>query len=233
MKRISVLALHFFLPFWFISFPHFSVADLLVTPAVIDFRNDSPPRQNIEIKNPHNSSSLYIDIRVNQVTDPDTEQQTLTPVTKSHDQILTVTPSRFVLPPQNTRDITFTTMKTPVNTDQVFQIQINATPIQEAGLTEPYKKNAHTVLIILRPEEPLVRLTTKRNNNDLKIHNAGNTSVVLYDGMRCSADTEPDCKPVSSKRLYSDQTWLLPLPRNHTICFEVYDGKQSYRKTFR
>ncbi len=213
-----------------LAVPRVFAANLQITPAVVEFSANTPSRQSIEVAASDDRSAQYIEVSISRVLNPGTQQERLITVSANDDSSLIVTPPRFVLPVNGTKAIELTSMKTPANKDQVFQLTMTSSVISEATESTASTKKSQTVLVILRPEETTPQLATNRTNGQLIISNTDNTNVVLYDGMSCSPASE--CMPVEHKRLFAGQSWPLSIKPDYQISFVVYDGARTYRQVF-
>jgi len=209
-----------------------SCASMNIDKAIVVFKSDASPREDIEISNV-GDETLYIQVEVFEVTDPGTENEQRIKVTNPDDIGLLVTPNKIIIPPHGHKLVRLVNLKPAVVNDRIYRIKF--TPIVgplKASSTGVKIIVAYGVLVIVQPGEPDPQLEVIRTDTQLWVKNNGNTNALFQDGTQCPEDENEACQTLKSKRVYAGNEWVTELPSNQAVNYYVTIGDRTKKKTY-
>jgi P pilus assembly chaperone PapD len=227
LERLA-FAIAFATSLWLV--PTTAQAGLSVSPVVVDFAANDPPRADIDLYN-DGSERLYVVIEPARIDHPGTasEQRIQTPDPQALG--LLATPNRLVIEPGQHKFVRVVLLLDPGKEDRVFRVGVR--PV--AG---PVVANAsgikiligYDLLMIQRPANAAASVTAARAAGGLSFHNAGNTNAELFNGALCVADNK--CTKLPGHRLYGGADWHIALSGTGRVTYSVRTGTKITQETF-
>ncbi|MDM8547920.1 hypothetical protein [Candidatus Venteria ishoeyi] len=208
MKRYFIVLLYLFLVIY--STP--SLANLTVSKAIINFSDNSPPRQDLEVKN-NDTNTLYVTVKAFQVQSPESDQAKEIELNNPIDAGLLVSPARLVIPPGQSKLVRVIVRKKATKKDLIYRVAITPT-IGKIKSEEQFALKvmiAYKVLVIVQPPAAQADLQVKRVGETLVFTNHGNTNVLIRKIKQCN-ERKTDCVELNGNRLYSGEQWIVNLP---------------------
>lgn len=215
-------ALFVFLMTW-VAFSH---ADMYVDKSIVTFEPGAQPRQDVRVTN-SSEDVMYIQVDAFAVQDPGTDNEERIKITNPQDHKLVATPNKLVIPAGGHKLVRILNLDPKTEEERIYRI--NVTPIVAPLAEETSQLKivvAYQILAIVQPQEPRSRLEVTRTGKTISFANHGNTNVLLGDGRQCSTEDPSQCEELTSRRLYSGNTWDLDLPFDAPVSYSVrsFDG---------
>ncbi|WP_087107491.1 hypothetical protein [Parendozoicomonas haliclonae] len=214
------------------------MASMNVSPIVIYFRSDQPPRQDVTVSNP-DAEVLYLETEIYRVENPGTEQEENVRITTPAEMKLLATPNKAVIPSGNLKSIRLLSLETP-SVEKVYRVTFR--PVIgdiKANRTAVKILIAYQALVFVQPEKPFWQVSASIQNRQLQLTNTGNINVIIRKPRYCPGTNDNDCIDLEKgRRIYSGQSWSTPLPADipvdkGTIKYGVYEGNQETTKTLK
>ena len=206
-------------------------AQLAVDRIIVDFTEDSPNRNDVQLINTSKTETLFINVEVLEVTEPGTDKEKRVVADDPSKIGLIASPNRVILPPGNRRLVRLVNLFPTEDQERIFRV--NFTPVAgESGSGGIKVLVGYQALIIVRPEETVFDLVGKREGNTLTLINNSNTNVYLSNIQQCDDKASEDCTNYVENRLYPGNTWKLDLTGKGTLSFNADDGSDSHKMTF-
>ena len=206
-------------------------ANMVISEAILHFEPGKPLRKDIEIENT-GDETMYVQVEPMVVRSPGTEDEEREIFKDPREAGLLVTPNKIVIPPKGRKLVRFVVLKQPINTDAVYRVTFR--PISNG--VEGQKNQigvkvviAYQVLVLVQPAKPEPNLVVKREGNQLKFKNKGNTNVLLREGKQCPSDTatEDECEMLRGNRLYAGNEWSVNLPSKRPVEYYLSVGTKN------
>ncbi|MFT7144391.1 MAG: P pilus assembly chaperone PapD, partial [bacterium] len=192
-----------------ISMPHKSVAQVIVSDAILEFKNEERLIRSIAVGNASDDKTIHIQAQITEILNPASKN-----VEHIETQDVFTVPEIFTLKPRSQRAIRLVSNKRPENTERVFRVVFNPSIVKDdLGEGKPSHINLLTttaVMMILNPPNAKENLTWNRKDGYINFTNNGNTNVVLRSGRYCAKDISCTIK---GQRLWSGDAWRLKLPK--------------------
>ena len=206
-------------------------ANMVLSEAILHFEPGKPLRKDIEIENV-GDETLYIQVEPMIVRNPGTENEERDAFKDPREAGLLVTPNKIVVPPKGRKLVRFVVLKQPVEQDAVYRVTFK--PISNELVPDKNQIGvkiviAYQVLVLVQPIKPQPNLVVKREGNQLKFKNKGNTNVLLREGKQCPTDTANDdeCETLRGNRLYAGNEWAVNLPLDRPVEYYLSIGTKN------
>jgi P pilus assembly chaperone PapD len=207
-------------------------AGILLDKAIVEFKPDEPPRQDVVVINDSETENAYVQVEVLEVVNPGTEQEERRKITDPDEMQFVASPAKLVIPPNGRKQVRLVNLAGPGDQEKVYRV--NFTPVLPP-LEEPGSKIrvvvAYQVLVLIHPNEPTVDLIANRDGKTLSLQNQGNSYVFVSAGRQCNTKGE-NCQDLPSRRLYAGNTWKLDLPYTTPVTFTLVSFKGSRNETY-
>ena len=207
------------------------LAQLAVDRIIVDFDDESPNRNDVQLINTSETDTLFVSVEVLEVTDPGTAKEKRVVVDDPAKIGLVATPNRVILPPGNRRLVRLVNLFPTEDQERIFRV--NFSPVvgesDEAGVKILV---GYQALIIVRPEKTVFDLVGKREGNTLTVTNNSNTNVYVSNIRQCDNKESEECTRYVETRLYPGNVWELDLTGKGALSFNADDGTDLREMTF-
>lgn len=207
-------------------------ANLSIDRLWVEFADGRPGRSDIVIRN-DSEERYFIDVSVAEIINPGTEAEERSVVADPEALGLLVTPNRMVLEPGALRSIRLVSLNENLPTDRIYRVlvrpQVGAieadVPAVDSSPSIVMKlMAAYDVLVVARPRDARAEIAVKRSDTEIELTNAGNSNVLLLNGLICPQDTpeserEANCTEVDNRRLYAGNAVKFPLTKPSDVLF--------------
>lgn len=177
----------------------FSVSDLIVT-----FPYGSRTIRDVTVKN-RSQSKLFMTALAERVIEPGMAEERREPA-----KTLLVSPRRFELATGQERLVRLVLTDHDAENEAVFRVNFipDAEPFEvQAQKPMQVRLNAGlSALVVAMPRDPHAELVPQWEEDQVVLHNAGNTNVYLDRGKVCDLSR---CAAVPAKRIYSSANWII------------------------
>ena len=231
LKSFSHLPLFALLCFLFILPISPSSANMVISEAILHFEPGKPLRKDIEVENV-GDETMYVQVEPMIVRSPGTEDEQREIFKDPREAGLLVTPNKIVIPPKGRKLVRFVVLKQPTEKDAVYRVTFR--PVTNGVVGEENQIGvkiilAYQVLVLVQPINPNPDLIVKREGNQLKFKNKGNTNVLLREGKQCPSKNanEEDCEILKGSRLYAGNEWSVELPSKHPVEYYISIGNKN------
>ncbi|QDP20417.1 fimbrial biogenesis chaperone [Sphingomonas xanthus] len=206
------------------AFPQIAAAEIVLSQLVLDIPATRPARQDIEIWN-SGSERTYVSVTPAEMIEPGTAKERRLEQPDPEKLGLLVSPGRLILEPGQHKIIRVTPLDDASDRERVYRLTIRPEVGEVTGDQTGLKiLVGYDVLALVRPDQPVHRLTGTWAGSQLKIRNDGNTSVELIGGRSCTAPNQ--CTDVPGKRLYAGAEWNVPVTTKAAVEFRyMANGK--------
>lgn len=201
-------------------------AQLAIDRIIVDFQSTSTITEDVLLMNESDSETLFIDVEVLEVTKPGTEDEQRVIVDDPSKIGLIATPAKVILPPNARRNVRLVNMVETSDAETVFRV--NFSPVAgEADVDENVVRLmvGYQALVIVRPDNPVVKVESKRKEGELILANNGNTNVFLERVRQCTDASLEECSPLGDRRLYPGNSTTIELSEKGTVVFDIFDGQ--------
>jgi P pilus assembly chaperone PapD len=212
-----------------------SYAMIGVSPVIIDLdpqsKNIAASRtQDVRVYN-HGGEIAYIKITPRIVDHPGTKHEKQIEVKNPQELGMLVSPRKLMIPPGQFKLVRFVFTKKPGKVDRIFRVDIQ--PVSGSLLLPKTKKEevgiklmvGYAVLVMQRPNNPMPKLSIKRDGRIVTVKNTGNTNVLLADGTQCENGSKK-CVELETHRLYAGNTWTFKAPKALPVRFKGFYGDE-------
>lgn len=213
-------------------------AAMLLDRAIVHYGPGSANRQDVEIRNP-DGEPLYIKVEIIEVLNPGSPEEERRTVTNPKEAKFLVTPSKLVIPPGGRKSVRLLNLGKGNTEDRVFRVNLTpVTPELESDQMAIKVVVGYQLLVLIQPNDPKPDLKVTREGKKLKIHNAGNTNVLMRNGSQCPAARPPQvtgkegCVELPSNRLYAGNHWEVDLPYDTPVDFFLAVGTSNQKVVY-
>lgn len=185
-------------------------AELVLSQLIVDFQPGSKPIDDVEIWNDSPDRS-FVSIEPREIIDPSLPSQGVRRDPDPEKLGLLVAPTRMILEPGERKLIRIAVLSSDRSSEHVYRVTVKpvAGPIRsdDSGLKLLI---GYDLLVLVRPSQPIPRITGIRTGRRLTFSNSGNVSVEIVDGRQCNSPGS-NCVDLPGKRLYPGASWSVEL----------------------
>lgn len=213
-----------------LSLPSQATAEMLLDKVIIDFKQSTGQRADIEVTNT-GKENIYVLVEPAEIVNPGSEQQSRVVHKDPRKLGLLVTPNRLVLEPGQAKLVRMSLLSRPTDRDRIYRVKIRPV-VGELVASQTALKIivGYDTLVIARPLKAESNLKGKREGRKLTLHNAGNSNILVMEARQCR--TKKDCVSLPTRRLYAKQTWSLDLPLDAPAELKVRFASGVAARTF-
>lgn len=186
-------------------------ADLVLSELIVELQPGKVLRDDVEVWNNSRERS-YVSVEPREIIDPSLPSQSDHKDPDPEKLGLLVEPARMILEPGQRRLVRIAALTANTEREHVYRVTVRPVlgPVRsdESGLKVVV---GYDVLVLVRPAQPLARVTATRAGRKLTFNNSGNVSVEVIDGRQCAA-AHSQCADLPGKRLYPGASWTVDLP---------------------
>ncbi|MBM3618489.1 MAG: hypothetical protein FJX23_08105 [Alphaproteobacteria bacterium] len=206
-------------------------AEFIITTAILEFKQDSPRQQDIELVS-RSTENDYVVAEVSEIVNPGSPDEIRKLIEDPAEGGLLVTPDKTILTGGSRKVLRFVLLKEPDAKERIYRVAVK--PVVK-GVENDTKVGlkvlvGYEVLVIVRPSVMQPSYTAQRNGKTFTATNNGNTNVLFQHGQQCSAADK--CEPTSVVRVYPGQTAQLELPHDMPVSFSIWNGVETTEKQF-
>lgn len=219
------------LPFLLTTLPaQPAAADMLLDKVIVDFKQDAPPRADIEVTNT-DKQNMYVLVEPAEIVNPGTKEQSRVTQKDPRKLGLLVTPNRLVLEPGQSKIVRLSLLSRPKDRDRIYRVKIHPVVGKLVASQTALKIIVgYDTLVIARPQGSRTKLDGKRDGRKLTLHNSGNTNVLVIDARQCKSKN--DCVTLPTTRLYARQEWTIELPMDAPAILKMRTAEGITTRTF-
>lgn len=206
-------------------------ADIVLSELIVELQPGKQVRDDVEVWN-NSPERSYIAIEPREIVNPALPSQKDRKDPDPQKLGLLVSPARMILEPGQRKLVRVATLSSDVDHEHVYRVTVK--PIvggiqsSDTGLKVVI---GYDVLVLVRPVQPVPRVTAVRRGRELTFSNSGNVSVEVVDGRQC-ANAHSGCSSLPGKRLYPGATWTVALPSDLPAEFVLKSPGHSDRATY-
>jgi P pilus assembly chaperone PapD len=139
---------------------------------------------------------------------------------------LLVSPNRLILEPGQHKVVRIAAITAPATSERIYRVTVKPVVGELSGEQSGLKVLVgYDVLAIIRPENPVPRISGNRNGRTLIIRNDGNSSAELMNGKQCQ-HAETNCAKLPGKRLYAGAEWRQTLSSDGPVEYSIKLGSR-------
>jgi len=206
-------------------------ANMVLSEVVLDLRSDER-RRDIEVWN-SGEDTLYIQVEVSRVLDPESESPERRKLDDPRTAGLLASPSMMVLAPDERKLLRVVVREPAVQHDLIYRVSL--IPKENQGETEEQLAFkvlvGYEALVIVRPPNARPQLEVQRTGRQLQLVNRGNSSILIRKLTQCP-NGETSCVDLPGNRLYAGEAWSVELPGDAPVrvfqSFGVENSVKSY-----
>ncbi len=213
-KVVSVMFLSLF-------FQCLHASAISVEPMIADLNYENR-FQDIMVQNV-GSDTAYVELQIYRLDNPGLPTQKFVALEDNPLQVgLIATPSKLIVPANQTRIVRALYLGAPPTSDIVYQVVIKPVTGQLVALASPSSKVttgvqviiAYGVTLYVRPVKLDHTIKAVRTGTALTLTNTGNTTVIVGECQQCTAADHKKCNTLSNlgKTLFPGNTWTDTLP---------------------
>lgn len=186
-------------------------ADLVLSELIVELQPAKQMRDDVEIWN-NSPERSYVAVEPREIVNPGLPSQSERKDPDPQKLGLLVSPSRMILEPGQRKLLRVAMLSSDADKEHVYRVTVK--PVvggiqsSDTGLKVVI---GYDVLVLVRPAQPVPRVTAERKDRELTFSNSGNVSVEVVEGRQC-ANTRAQCAQLPGKRLYPGASWTVELP---------------------
>ncbi|MFN3714226.1 MAG: molecular chaperone [Alcanivoracaceae bacterium] len=205
---------------------------LSIDRALLVFEPGKPARQDVNAGN-SGENNLFLEVEVLEVTRPGTPEEERQAIRDPESIGFIAAPRRLMVPPGGKRPVRMMNLIGHGDTERVYRVNIRPVlpPVESSGLGVRIVV-AYQVLVFVAPRQTRVELNARREGNRLLLTNRGNVNILLSNGSHCPMLGALDCDDLKGRRLYPGNEWVVELPGNGPVQFDVETGGKRNRQSF-
>jgi hypothetical protein len=217
MKYLSAL--------FFLFFCGGILAEIDVSPMILNFSYDGDKKQDIRVYNPGDDVE-YVQITPTLTLNPGTKNEVDKKIPDPRELGVLISPNKLILPAKQATFVRVSLLKKCDNQEHFYNIVFS--PVLGKLVTEDNKQKgykvglkivvAYAVSVSVSPCHPNININLKRDGNMLTIVNNGNVKVSLAYGKQCISKTK--CASLPYYPLFAGKTWQLKLPYSAPVSFQ-------------
>lgn len=206
-----------------------AMADMYVDRAIVIFKPNSAPRQDVKVTNT-GKHVMYVEVDVLKVEHPGQPDEKRVKITDPDKLKLLATPNKMVIPAGSEKLIRIVNLQQSNPAERVYRI--NVTPIVPPLQDKKSQLRivvAYQILTIVQPDTPHSDFIGNRSGKSISFSNSGNTNVLLSQGKQCDPHNKKSCQDLPSRRLYAGNHWTEKLPYDAPVTYQVrtFDGVKT------
>ncbi len=208
-------------------------AGISVDRSIMEFEPDGEYFTDISVYNSEKTKA-YVAVSVFEVVNPGQKNEAKQPLTDPDKALLIATPSRMVLEPGQASPVRVLNLDEDQNDERIYRILVEPVSGRLKGDVDGVKVLvSYEMLVIVRPQNPVIKVLAQRSGTNITFYNNGNTSVYLESGRQCSPNKADDCKELSGTRLYKGASWSTETTWETNIVFTMNTGgEKTITQTF-
>ncbi len=206
---------------------HSASAGITVDKAIIEFDAGGEYYTDITVTN-NETAKAYVGANIFEIENPGLKNEARKPLTDPDKALLIATPARTILEGKQSRPIRLLNLDEDQKQERVYRVMVE--PVETRQKSDKHDVQvlvSYELLVIVRPEKPVVKVTSTRKGDTLTFTNAGNTSVFLESGQQCHPDKPKECKTYKGTRLYTGASWELKTDWKTPVTFTLNTGKEN------
>jgi len=206
-------------------------ANMVLSEVILDLRSDER-RRDIEVWN-SGEDTLYIQVEVSRVLDPESESPQRRKLDDPRTAGLLASPSMMILTPDERKLLRVVVREPAVERDLIYRVSL--IPKENQGETQAQLAFkvliGYEALVIVRPPKARPQLEVQRTGRQLQLVNRGNSSILIRKLTQCP-NGEASCVDLPGNRLYAGESWSAELPNDAPVrvfqSFGVENSVKSY-----
>lgn len=209
-------------------------ANMVLDNAIITFEPDKPNRQDITIQNRGNET-MYVQVTPYRIDDTSTTPASRSAITNPKEGGLLVSPNKLAIPANGSKLIRLINLDKNREQEGVYRVEVKPVSGAVTGKQSGLKVQiGYEVLVLALPKSPNPQLQASRSGDNLTIKNTGNAHVLLSGGQQCppNANDKQECLPLTSKRMYPNNSSTYLLNHGWKASFQTATGSQHSTKEF-
>lgn len=227
---------HRFLMFPAVVFGSFSwaapaSADLILSELIVELQPAKQVRDDVEIWN-NSPERTYVAVEPREIVNPGLPSQSERKDPDPQMLGLLVSPSRMILEPGQRKLLRMAMLSSDADKEHVYRVTVK--PVVggiESSDTGLKVVIGYDVLVLVRPAQPVSRVSAARKGRELTFSNSGNVSVEVVEGRQC-ANGHVQCAQLPGKRLYPGASWTVELPSDLPAQYVLKSPGRSDRATY-
>jgi P pilus assembly chaperone PapD len=216
-----------------------AIAGIGISQAVVDFSNPQIQRSDIWVIN-DGPQRAYVEIDPAEIVHPGLPNEARVTEPDPEKRGLLVAPSRIILEPGQRRMVRLVVLGNR-KAERIYRVKIHpvlAPPEFDKKNKAPKKSGigiriltGYDMLVIVRPLNPVAKITARREGSELLFRNAGNTNALLVHGTQCNVSGK-ECKNLPPMRLYAGASHTITTFYQTPVSYEVQVGEKRDKQKF-
>ena len=208
-------------------------ADISVDKAVIEFKPNGEYYTDIKI---HNSAKkkAYVSVSIKEVINPGQVDEKREELDDPDKALLVATPPRLIVEANQSAPVRLLNLDEDHKQERIYRVLVEpaSTRFKTGQDSAVQVIVSYDLLVIVRPEKPVINILSSRKGKTITFYNAGNTNIYLEEGKLCQPGDNKSCEKIAGNRLYTGASWTIELPFEGDIEFGLNNGETTPRKTF-
>jgi len=216
-----------------------AMAGIGLSQAIVDFSDTRTQRYDVWVIN-DGRERAYVAIDPAEIVHPGLPNEQRVEEPDPEKRGLLVSPTRIVLEPRQRRMVRLVVLGNR-ETERIYRVKVH--PVEAPAETSKKQTapkrsgigirllTGYDMLVIVRPANPLAKVSAQRQGQDLVFSNTGNTNALLFNGTQCNASGK-DCKNLPAMRLYAGASHTVRTPYLTPVSYEVQSGATRDKRKF-
>jgi len=197
-------------------------AQLRISESVIEMYAD----ESLRFVDFHNDGehAIQMTLELQRVVSPATSSPLNQPTVLANAENLTITPRLLRIPAKQSVKALVQRAVTNLDTDDVYRLQVK--PVRGPGAS-PIVLN-YDLLVLVRPKKASPNISLKQTSSGVALVNVGNSNALMSSMQLCDQSINV-CQPLSTQRLYANQSWSVPVPERFNVKHLVLYAEQVHQ----
>ncbi|CAM3434373.1 fimbrial biogenesis chaperone [Parendozoicomonas haliclonae] len=205
-------------------------AGIEVDQSIIEFEPDGEYYTDITVSN-RDEKKAYVSVSVFEISNPGQPNEKREPLTDPDKAMLIATPTRLALEPNQSIPVRLLNLDEEQKEERIYRVLVEpASKRMQNEASGVRLLVGYEMLVIIRPQNPQVKVLASRSGKTMTFYNAGNTNVFMEGGKNCNPAKPSECQEVSSQRLYPKARWSTELPFAAPVEFSMNAGEENTSK---
>jgi P pilus assembly chaperone PapD len=200
-------------------------AELVLSDLVVELHPGISSRKDIELWN-NSDERFYVEVTPAEIVNPGRPTETRLQEPDPERLGLLVSPNRLILEPGQHKVVRIAAITAPATSERIYRVTVKPVVGELSGEQSGLKVLVgYDVLAIIRPDNPVPRISGNRDGRTLIIRNDGNSSAELMNGKQCQR-AGTNCDKLPGKRLYAGAEWRQELSSDGPIEYSIKLGSR-------
>lgn len=206
-------------------------AELVLSELIVELQPGKQIRDDVEVWN-DSPDRAFIAVEPREILNPSLPSQTARRDPDPEKLGILVSPARMILEPGQRKLVRIAALTATPDRERVYRVTVK--PVVGAVQSDASGLKillGYDVLVLVRPAQPIAKVTGVRNGRTLTFRNDGNVSVEIIDGRQCASGAA-QCTQLPGKRLYAGGSWTVGLQSDLPAQYTLKSPGRADRRVF-